>query len=180
MTKFCKAQVEGRLKHIERCWPWGSQCCSPSGNPGLPSSTLQTPSWGQACLEGIDQKPRTGGSILTACGHINVKSFIEIWFIYFTIHLFKTYNSVVFSILSGASITITNFRTFHHPPKKNHPPQLHLYPNPTPSPTSPPNLLSVSVDLPVWTCHINGIIGYVKTCVRLLSFSIILSKFNHV
>ena len=60
-------------------------------------------------------------------------SFIEVQFTYHTIHPFKVYNSVVFSIftkLYSHYITTINFRTFSSPQKET------LYPL---SPTNSPN-----------------------------------------
>ena len=47
-------------------------------------------------------------------------------------------------------------------------------------PLTTTNPLSVSVDLPVWTFHVNGITPCVSFCVWLLSLSIVFSGSIHV
>ena len=74
-------------------------------------------------------------------------SFIEIQFTCHTIHPLIMYNSKIFSTSTGLDNHHHNFRPFSSSPKKSHTLQLshpHL-----PTPLSPGQLLSVSIDLPI-------------------------------
>ena len=87
------------------------------------------------------------------------KSFIEIQFTYLTILPFKAYNSVLFRVFrelcDDHSCLITNIT-----PNRVTPHSL-----PFSQPLATTDLLSVSMDLPVWTLAMNRIIQYMFVCV---------------
>lgn len=87
-----------------------------------------------------------------------------------------------FSIVrSCAAITAINFRTFSSPPKRNSIPTAGApHPSPAFQSLATPNLLHVSVKLPILTLYVNVIKQYIAFCDCLLSLGMMFSRFFHI
>lgn len=106
----------------------------------------------------------------TLCTHppwccLYISCFIEIQFTFHTIHPFKMYDSMVFSIITElCNHHHEEFGTFHHPPNKPHthkqPLWLLLSPSNFPDPRQPLIYFLYLMDLPLLDISLNGIIQY--------------------